>query len=129
MSPTPDAPRKRILIAEDDPTVAMLLRRVLERDYDVVVTEDGTGAIAKASTAPHPDLLLLDVMMPGIDGFTVASRIRLVPALKHVPIIFITARDAPGDMVKGIQVGARGYITKPFKLDDVLSKVKKALGK
>lgn len=130
MCPTAEtAPRKCVLVAEDDRTIATLLSRVLGREYDVVLAEDGLAAIAKASADPRPDLVLLDVMMPGIDGFTVAKRLRLIPELKRVPIIFITARDAPQDMVKGIQLGARSYITKPFKLDEVLAKVKKALGK
>ncbi len=131
MSPTPEptGPSKRILVVEDDPTIATMLARVLRREhYDVVVAEDGAGAIAKASGDAPPNLVLLDVMMPGIDGFTVAKRLRLIPRLGRVPIIFITARDAPQDMVKGIQLGARAYITKPFKLDEVLAKVKKALG-
>jgi DNA-binding response OmpR family regulator len=76
---------------------------------------------------PRPDLLLLDIMMPGLDGLDVARRVRLNPELKKIPIIFLTAKSTPGDVIKGIQHGARSYITKPFKLDEVLSKVKKAL--
>ncbi len=121
------AARKRILVAEDDPAIATLIVRSLEKRYDIVLAEDGMGALAKAGTPPLPDLLLLDVMMPGLDGFTVAQRVKLLPGLERVPIIFITARDAPSDMVKGIQLGARSYITKPFKLDELLGKVKNAL--
>ncbi len=122
-----EAPRKRILIAEDDPAIANMLERMLEQRYDITVAEDGNSAIAKASMPPLPDLLLLDVMMPGLDGFTVAQRVKLIPGLQRVPIIFITARDAPMDVIKGIQLGARNYVTKPFKLGEVLEKVKKAL--
>jgi DNA-binding response OmpR family regulator len=120
--------KKRILIAEDDPTIATLLARLLRTKYEVILAEDGASALAKASHDPPPDLILLDVMMPGIDGFGLAQRLKLLPKAKRVPIIFITARDAPEDVIKGIQLGARGYITKPFKLDAVLSKVQKALG-
>jgi DNA-binding response OmpR family regulator len=120
--------KKRILIAEDDPTIATLLARLLRTKYEVILAEDGASALAKASRDPPPDLILLDVMMPGIDGFGLAQRLKLLPTAKRVPIIFITARDAPEDVIKGIQLGARGYITKPFKLDAVLSKVQKALG-
>lgn len=122
-----EPPRKRVIIAEDDPAIASLLARMLRNLYNIVIAEDGTGALAKAGTLPPPDLLLLDVMMPGLDGFTVAQRVRLLPGLDRVPIIFITARDAAPDVIKGIQLGARNYITKPFKLDDVLDKVKKVL--
>jgi len=120
-------PRKRVLIAEDDPAIASLLSRTLQGHYDVVIAEDGMGALAKAGAPPPPDLLILNVMMPGLDGFTVAQRVRLLPGLADVPVIFITARDAPADVIKGIQLGARNYITKPFKLHDVLDKVRKAL--
>jgi DNA-binding response OmpR family regulator len=121
--------RKHVLVAEDDPTIGALLVRLLRTRYDVTLVEDGRGALARAAENPPPDVLLLDVMMPGLDGFAVAQQARLIPALKHVPIIFITAKDAPADVIKGIQLGARNYITKPFKVDDVLAKVKKALGK
>lgn len=120
--------RKRVLVAEDDPAIAALLQRALTKEYDVVVAEDGPTAVAKAALEPYPEVVLLDIMMPGIDGFGVADRLRMMPPLKRVPILFITARDAPMDVVKGIQHGARSYITKPFKLDDVLNKVRKAAG-
>jgi DNA-binding response OmpR family regulator len=68
-------------------------------------------------------------MMPGIDGLGVAHRLRMIPELKHVPIIFVTAKAEPLDVVKGIQAGARNYVTKPFKLEDLKAKVDKALGR
>ncbi|HEY6557400.1 MAG TPA: response regulator [Polyangiaceae bacterium] len=127
MSAPAPVPKKRILIAEDDAAIAVMLTRILRQDYEVVHVVDGPSALARASAQPHPDLLLLDIMMPGLDGLDVARRVRLHPALKKVPIIFLTAKGAPTDVIKGIQHGARSYITKPFKLDEVLSKVKKAL--
>ena len=120
--------KKRILIAEDDRDIAALLERLLISEYEVLVTRDGASAIAAANAQNTLDLLLLDVMMPGIDGVTVAQTVRGFAAHKKVPIIFITAKDGPMDVVRGIQAGARSYITKPFKLPDVLAKVKKALG-
>ncbi len=121
------APRKRILIADDDPAIAKMLSRLLGRDHDVVVAEDGATAVALATKAPTPDLALLDIMMPVMDGLTVAQQLKNHPNLKKIPIIFITARGAPMDVIRGIQVGARSYITKPFTLDDVRQKVAKAL--
>jgi len=119
-------PKKRVLVADDDAAISRLLERVLTREFDVVTASDGAGALALAKEI-RPQLLILDVMMPGMDGFELASKIRLVPELKNVPIIFLTARDGPLDTIKGIQAGARHYMTKPFKIDDLLGKVKKIL--
>ena len=118
--------KKRILVADDDPSISRLLERVLQREFDVVCASDGNGALALAGNV-RPDLMILDVMMPGLDGFQLASRIRMVPEIRNTPIIFLTARDGPLDTIKGIQAGARHYMTKPFKIDDLLSKVKKIL--
>jgi DNA-binding response OmpR family regulator len=124
----PDAPLKRILIAEDDPAICTMLSKVLSQHYDVVVTSDGKSALALAGESPAPDLLLLDVMMPGLDGHAVAAAVRQLPGLKAIPIIFLTAKTGPSEVIKGIQSGARHYITKPFKIDDLVLRVKKALG-
>jgi len=125
--PSTSAPRKRILVADDDPAIGRLLERVLNREFDVIVASDGRGALALA-TQVKPHLMILDVMMPAMDGFALAAQIRLIPELKAIPIIFLTARDTPLDTIKGIQAGARHYLTKPFKIDDLTAKVKKTLG-
>lgn len=127
----PQAPaptRKRILIAEDDPAIAEMLMRMLRKSYDVMHAPNGGKALAMAGTPPPPNLIMLDVMMPDLDGFGVARGLRAIPTLKSVPIIFLTARTAPTDIIKGIQTGARHYIQKPFSIEDVLSKVKKTIG-
>ncbi len=130
MSGAPTTPstrtKKRILVADDDPSISRLLERVLITEFDVVTASDGNAALALAEQI-RPQLFILDVMMPGMDGFQLAGKIRLVRELKNVPIIFLTARDGPLDTIKGIQAGARHYMTKPFKIDDLLSKVKKIL--
>lgn len=105
-----------------------MLLRVLGRHYEVDHAATGKAALARAGSPPPPHLILLDVMMPDLDGFSVASGVRGIPHLKQVPIIFLTARTAPMDVIKGIQTGARHYIQKPFSIDDVLSKVKKTIG-
>jgi two-component system OmpR family response regulator len=119
--------KKRVLIADDDPAISRLLERVLMREYEVIIAKDGPGALALAQET-RPNLLILDVMMPGMDGFQLAAKVREVPEIKNSPIIFLTARDGPMDTIKGIQSGARHYLTKPFKIDDLLTKVKKILG-
>jgi DNA-binding response OmpR family regulator len=124
----PEGQRRRILFAEDDAAIATLVRRVLGQHYDVSHASTGAIALELARVEPGPDLILLDVMLPGLDGFAVAAKIRTMPRLKRVPILFVTARGSPADVIRGIQVGARHYIQKPFSIDDLLSKVKKALG-
>jgi putative two-component system response regulator len=120
--------RKRIIIAEDDQSIAEMLVKVLSPLYEVSLARNGNEALAQALKPPTPALLLLDVMMPGLDGHGVAQEARKAAQLKNVPIIFLTAKGGAADVIKGIQSGARHYITKPFKIDDVLSKVKKAIG-
>src|SRR5690606_22745115 len=100
--------KKRVLVADDDPSISRLLERILSQDYDVVTASDGQTALTLASQI-KPNLMILDVMMPGLDGFQLAGKARAVPQLKTVPIIFLTARDGPLDTIKGIQVGARHY--------------------
>ncbi len=116
-----------MLVAEDDDSIARMVIKVLGRQYIVDHAVDGTQAVALASKSP-PHLVILDVMMPGLDGFAVAQQLKIIPALRSVPIIFLTAKSHPTDVVKGIQSGARHYLTKPFKIDDLLAKVKKSLG-
>jgi DNA-binding response OmpR family regulator len=118
--------RRRVLVADDDPAISRLLERILGTEFDVYTAGDGRAALSLAGQI-HPHLLILDVMMPGLDGFSVATQVRLLPGLKSVPVIFLTARDNALDTIKGIQVGARHYITKPFKIDDVTAKVRKTL--
>lgn len=122
------AKKRRILVAEDDPSISMMIAKVLSQHYDVVVVNDGRAALAKAGEAPAPDLLLLDVMMPGLDGHGVAAAVRALPGMKGIPIIFLTAKTGPAEVIKGIQSGARHYLTKPFKIDELLLRVKKVLG-
>lgn len=119
-------PRKRILVAEDDDAIAVLLVKTLSLDYEVSLARNGHEALAMA-TKLRPDLLVLDVMMPGIDGLQVSRLVRKLDGLGKVPLVFLTAKDRPADIIKGIQYGARHYITKPFKLADVRAKIAKIL--
>jgi DNA-binding response OmpR family regulator len=122
-----DTKRKRILIADDDPAIARMLMKLLEKDYETVVARTGTEAM-RLALETEPDLILLDVEMPGMDGFRVAELLKKDPDLTRIPVIFLTARGAAADVVRGIQAGARHYLVKPFKLEEVRAKVQKALG-
>jgi len=125
-APPVNTTRRKVLVVEDDPTIATLLTKTLERVYQVSVVDDGMSAVRKAVML-RPHLILLDVNLPTLDGFGVAKRIKDDPNLKNTPIIFLTAQDSPTDMIKGIQVGARNYLTKPFRIEDLMKKVEKAL--
>jgi two-component system response regulator RpaA len=116
----------RVLVVEDDPAISGLISRALEQQYAVTTAMDGPSAVAQA-TEQQPDLILLDVNLPGMDGFAVCQSLKQDERFKRTPVIFVTARDRPADTIKGIQAGARHYIFKPFKLEDLISKVRRAL--
>jgi DNA-binding response OmpR family regulator len=119
---------KRILLVEDDPDIALSLRNKLEREggYAVEVVADGPTALARASAEP-PELVLLDVNLPGIDGFEVCRRLRQVPETAAVPVIMLTARIGEDDRVRGLDLGADDYITKPFSPKEALARVRAVL--
>lgn len=120
-------PKKLILIVEDDESVRKLLDRALSTLYQVESYPDGSTALRRLEADPCPDLMICDIMMPGIDGLTLARKVKAAPKTRSVPIVFLTAKTTPKDVIQGIQVGARQYITKPFKLNELLDKVKKIL--
>jgi DNA-binding response OmpR family regulator len=118
--------KKSILIAEDDPEISRMLEHSLRREYEVHWAKDGREALTLAPRV-QPDLLLLDVMMPKMNGLEASKWIRGLAGLETVPIIFLTALDTPANIITGIQHGARHYITKPFKLPDLHAKIRKVL--
>lgn len=118
--------RPTILVAEDDEDIAGLLERSLSLRYDVAVAKDGPSALSLAGSL-KPDLMLLDVAMPGLDGFHVAEHLRSVPAFRHVPVIFITAQVNAATNLRALEMGARDFITKPFKLGVVVDKIQQVL--
>jgi DNA-binding response OmpR family regulator len=112
----------RILVVEDDPRMADLLRQGLtEEGHSVTLAGNGVDALSLASGAPF-DAMILDVMLPGLDGFTVARRIR--ESNNHLPILLLTARDATHDIVTGLDQGADDYLTKPFSFDVLLARLR-----
>ena len=113
-----------IVAADDDPQLLRLVTRNLEfEEYEVLPASDGQQALEQVE-AHSPDLVLLDVMMPRMDGFTVCERIR---EFSTVPIIIVTARGQDQDKVRGLDLGADDYLTKPFSVDELLARVRAVL--
>ncbi|MDZ7958628.1 MAG: response regulator [Aulosira sp. DedQUE10] len=112
-----------VLIVDDNPTnLEMLFDFLADAGFTVLVAEDGESAIARAEYAP-PDMMLLDVLMPEIDGFETCRRLKANPRTKDIPIIFMTALTETVDKVKGLSLGAVDYITKPLQHEEVLARI------
>ena len=120
---TKNSARNIILIVDDNQTNLDVLFDFLRNcNFKVLVALDGESAIEQLEYV-RPNLILLDVMMPGIDGFETCRRLKLIPATKDIPVIFMTALSDTVNKVKGFQVGAVDYITKPFQHEEVLSRI------
>jgi two-component system, OmpR family, response regulator len=121
-APVPEA---RLLVVDDEPNIRELLSASLRyAGFEVATAPDGQQALAMAAEF-RPDLLVLDVMMPGLDGFGVVRRLRQNGM--HTPVLFLTARDAADDKVTGLTLGGDDYVTKPFSLDEVLARIRAVL--
>ncbi len=130
MSASTETPRKKVvLVVDDDPTVrAMVVKALQVRGYETLDAGDGLAASELLGQMQRPpDLLICDVMMPRFDGFSLARLVKQRPELHSMPIIFLTARTRPADVVTGISLGARHYVQKPFSIKDLLDKVDKTI--
>lgn len=117
-------PNKKVLIVDDDSNICELLRLYLEKDgFDTVIANDGESAIVKFNL-DEPDIILLDVMMPKLDGWQVCRTIRKT---SQVPIIMLTAKGETFDKILGLDLGADDYVTKPFDSKEVVARVKAVL--
>ncbi|MBC8074920.1 MAG: response regulator [Chloroflexales bacterium] len=115
---------KRILVADDEPTVCQLLELVLTTEgYDVLIASNG-DELVRTAQEQMPDLLLVDVMMPQLDGYEAIRQLRNDTRTAHLPMIILTARANPSDLVTGFETGADDYITKPFHLPELLARIK-----
>lgn len=120
-------PNKRLLVIEDDYDVAeMLVMYFTSHQYEVFHADSGLVGVEMARTK-YPQLIMLDVMMPDIDGYEVCNRIRQATLTKYIPIIFLTQRDERANKVKGLELGADDYITKPFDVDELRLRVQGAI--
>ncbi len=116
--------QKRILVVDDEPDVVKTLSKALRRQgFDVVSAADGEQALERVKDS-HPDLVILDIQMPKLDGIEVLQRIKGDSQTMALPVIMLTARAGDEDMLKGYKYGANYYIPKPFKIADVLDGIK-----
>ena len=108
---------RKILVVDDEQAVRTLcgacIQHALGNDYEVLEAEDGEQALASAEQ-DDPDLILLDIMMPGVDGFEVCRRLKASPSTKDIPVVFLTALGQEKDVEKGLALGGDGYVIKPF---------------
>jgi two-component system OmpR family response regulator len=119
------SPPLRVLVVDDEPHIADLIATALRYEGFEPIVRDRGGTAVSAAIDERPDVILLDVMLPDFDGFEVARRLRQQGY--PVPIIFLTARDAAGDVVHGLTLGGDDYIRKPFSLEEVIARVRSVL--
>jgi len=120
--------RKSILVVDDDEGIQMTLKSILlNRGYSVLSAVNGERGIQIATTQ-HPDLILLDVILPGMKGRTVCAKLKENPQTRDIPVLFLTAKDSEDDIQAEIAAGAQGHMTKPVKPKVLLNEVKKILG-
>ncbi len=125
MSTASGAPEARLLVVDDEPNIRELLATSLRfAGFEVHAAADGGSALRLARDT-DPDLVVLDVMLPDMDGFTVTRRLR--EKGQHVPVLFLTARDDTADKVQGLTVGGDDYVTKPFSLEEVVARIRAIL--
>ncbi len=115
--------RARVLLVDDEPLNLSALGRLLRRHYEVLAATSGARALEIASSDSKPDLILLDIQMPDMNGFQVLKRLKEDPLTRDIPVIFITVMDAMDDFAEGLQAGAVDYIAKPFSNDIVLARI------
>jgi len=119
--------RKRVLVVDDEPNIVLSLEFLMKKaGFEVEVARNGREALAALDREP-PDLLLLDVMMPEIDGFEVCERIRSRPEWQGTKIVMLTARGRESERERGLALGADAYVTKPFSTRELVEKVKAML--
>ena len=116
--------KKRILVVDDEVDLVETVRFSLELEgYDVLVAYNGEEALNQARKE-NPDLILLDLMLPKLDGYKVCRLLKFDERYKHIPILMLTAKIQEKDKVTGMETGANEYITKPFEMDELMKKVK-----
>jgi len=121
---TAAATKPTILVVDDTPDNLALMMELLKGDYTVQLANSGERALRLAARVPQPDLILLDIMMPGMDGYEVCQKLKSDPQTREIPVVFLTAKADAEDEKKGLEVGGVDYITKPISAPVVLARVK-----
>jgi DNA-binding response OmpR family regulator len=119
--------KDKILIVDDQPENIWPLTQHLQSGFDVLCVTSGKEALEIAFSENRPDLILLDIMMPGMDGYQVCEKLKAEESTREIPIIFLTGKTKDPEQVKGLDLGAQDYITKPFSVPVVMARVKSVL--
>lgn len=118
---------KKILIVDDEPNIVMTLEYTFKKsNYEVFIARDGQEALDILKTN-YPDIIILDIMMPMVDGFATLEQIRKDDNLQHTKVMFLSAKNKESDIEKGLELGADAYMTKPFSIKKVVEKVEELL--
>ncbi len=117
----------KILVVEDDGDLLHMIKTMLQSVGEITLAKDGQDALDLLKSGFRPDVIVTDLMMPRMDGLTLAKTLKGDPNIGNIPLVMLTAKSGPMDMITGINAGARHYVTKPFKAADLIDKVKKAL--
>jgi DNA-binding response OmpR family regulator len=118
--------KPRILIVDDEPHIINLIKLSLQEEYDILVANSGNEAIHMIEES-RPDLVTMDIMMPGMSGFEVVEEMRKFEGTKDIPVIFLSAKDALRDMQVGMEKGGDDYITKPFEPEELSKRIREHL--
>jgi twitching motility two-component system response regulator PilH len=117
-----------ILIADDSPTEVYILKKILEKHHhQIIVAEDGKQAI-ELTHSKHPNLIVMDVVMPNLNGFQTTRHLSKDPNTRNIPIVIVSSKDQESDKLWGLRQGAKGYLSKPIDEELLMSKVNKLLG-
>ncbi len=123
-----DGEQRRLMLVDDDPNLILLVRDYLEfRGYEVVTAENGVEALKLLQNNDVPDLIICDIMMPEMDGYTLVKVIRDDPQTNWIPVLFLSAKGQSQDKVKGLNTGADVYIVKPFEPEELVAQVESSL--
>jgi len=120
---------KKIFLVDDDEIYLSMLENILKDKYEVVAAKSGKDALAYLVKGVIPNLILLDILMPDLDGWETYNRLRAISFLQDVPIVFLTAVIESADVKRAEEMGAADYITKPYDKDDLLDRIEKIMNK
>jgi PleD family two-component response regulator len=127
MSPSGRPARKTVLIVDDDASMRSRLRTALEAFYEVLEAKDGMEAAEMAASIQPPAMIVCDVVMPRVDGFTLAKIMRSNPVMRRVPIMFLSSRNSPQDVTQALVLGACQYVLKTTPMGDIVAKIRKII--